>query len=106
MLVSSESELLCQLAKEKPFMAGLKPDVEAMRGERFDFFTGCDLADGCDCARSGEELIASAGEEMPSANVVASIAIRLFIGPPFTTNMLSLAQTEITHNTRCYPSFE
>ena len=101
MLVSSESELLCQLAKEKPLMAGLKPDVEAMRGKRFDFFTGCDFVDGCGCARSGEELIASAGEEMPSASVVASIAIRFFIGPPFTLNMLSLKEQEITHNTRC-----
>lgn len=90
MLVSSESELLCQLAKEKPLMAGLKPEVEAMRGERFDFFTGCVLVDGCGCARSGEVLIASAGEEKPSANVVASIAIRFFRGPPFMHNMLSL----------------
>ena len=90
MLVSSESELLCQLANEKPLMVGLKPDVEAMRGDRFDFFTGCDFVDGCGCARSGEELIARAGEEMPSASVVASIAIRFFIGPPFTLNMLSL----------------
>ncbi len=101
MLVSSESEPLCQLANEKPLMVGLKPEDEAIRGERFDFFTGCDFVDGCGCARSGDELMARAGEEMPSASVVASIAIRFFIGPPFTLNMLSLTQQEITHNTRC-----
>ena len=106
MLVSSESELLCQLAKEKPLTAGLKPDMVTIRGKRFDFFAGCDFAEGWGCALSGEVLRARAGEEMPSAKVAASIAIRFFIGPPFTTNMLSLIQTEITHNTRCYPSVE
>lgn len=90
MLVSSESEPLCQLANENPLTEGLKPEAEATRGERFDFFTGCDFVDGCVCARSGEELIARAGEEIPSASVVASIAIRFFTGPPFMMNMLSL----------------
>ena len=101
MLVSSESELLCQLANEKPFTDGLKPEVVTIRGERADFFAGCDFAEGCGCARSGDWPIAKAGDEKTNTQVVASKAIRFFIGPPFMMNMLSLTQQEITHNTRC-----
>jgi hypothetical protein len=101
MLVSSESEPLCQLANEKPLIVGLKPEAVMVRGKRVDFFAGCDFAEGCGCARSGDGPIARAGDEKTNTHVVASKAMRFLIGPPFMVNMLSLTQQEITHNTRC-----
>jgi hypothetical protein len=54
------------------------------------FFAVSALAVGWGCARSGTEEFARAGEEIAKTSMVTIIAIRFFIGPPFSFYMLSL----------------
>jgi hypothetical protein len=110
-LVFSESEPPCQLAKEKPCVAGLKPDGVTNRGALTDFlidwlfaagfgwerkgvalFNGFALFKGVTLFKGDALLIATAGDDKPSTTAVASNAMRFFMVNPFTLYMLSLTK--------------
>jgi hypothetical protein len=105
------------LAKEKPCVAGLKPDGVTNRGALTDFlidwlfaagfgwerkgvalfngfalFKGVTLFNGFALFKGDALLIATAGDDKPSTTAVASNAMRFFMVDPFSLYMLSLTE--------------